>query len=83
MVKVRNQSAFNAGAIYLNSKKYPQAITTFEKYLKWVPNDTEAKRGLAGAYRGAGQADKAQAIEKELVACRRVRGRGRRREPRT
>jgi tetratricopeptide (TPR) repeat protein len=68
MVKVRNQSAFNAGAIYLNSKKYPQAITTFEQYLKWVPNDAEAKRGLAGAYRGAGQADKAQAIEKELIA---------------
>ena len=68
LVKVRNQSAFNEGAIYLNAKKYPQAIAAFEHYVKWVPDDAEAKRGLAGAYRGAGQVDKAQAIEKELVA---------------
>jgi Flp pilus assembly protein TadD len=68
MVKVRNQSAFNEGAIYLNAKKYPQAIAAFERYTKWVPKDAEAKRGLAGAYRGAGQNDKAQAIEKELIA---------------
>jgi tetratricopeptide (TPR) repeat protein len=68
LVKVRNQSGFNEAAIYLNAKKYPQAITAFERYLKWVPNDPEAKRGLAGAYRAAGQPDKAQALEKELVA---------------
>ncbi len=67
-MKVRNQSAFNEGAIYLNAKKYPQAVAAFERYVKWVPGDAEAKRGLAGAYRGAGQVDKAQAIEKELVA---------------
>ena len=54
-------------------------IATFERYLKWVPNDAEAKRGLAGAYRGAGQTDKAQAIEKELVASGPRRGRGWRR----
>ena len=68
-VKVRNRSGFNQGAIYLNSKKYPEAVAAFERYLKWVPNDIEAKRGLAGAYRGAGQADKAQALEQELVAA--------------
>ena len=68
IAKVRNRSAFNQGAIYLNSKKYPEAAAAFERYLKWEPNDVEAKRGLAGAYRGAGQADKAQALEQELVA---------------
>ena len=68
LVKVRNQSAFNAGALYLNAKKYPESIAQFERYLKWVPGDAEAKRGLAGAYRGAGQTEKAQAIEKELIA---------------
>ncbi|HEU5041410.1 MAG TPA: tetratricopeptide repeat protein, partial [Gemmatimonadales bacterium] len=67
-VKVRNRSAFNEGAIYLNHKKYPQAVAAFERYLKWEPKDVEAKRGLAGAYRGAGQTDKAQALEQELVA---------------
>jgi tetratricopeptide (TPR) repeat protein len=68
-VNVRNQSAFNQGAIYLNSKKYPEAVAAFERYLKWEPNDVEAKRGLAGAYRGAGQVDKAQALEQELIAA--------------
>lgn len=68
VVKVRNRSAFNEGAIYLNSKQYHKAVAAFERYLKWEPNDVEAKRGLAGAYRGAGQVDKAQALEGELVA---------------
>ena len=67
-VKVRNRSAFNQGAIYLNSKKFPEAVAAFERYLQWEPNDVEAKRGLAGAYRGAGQVDKAQALEQQLVA---------------
>jgi tetratricopeptide (TPR) repeat protein len=67
--KIRNRSAFNHGAELLNSKKYPEAAAAFEQYLKWVPNDIEAKRGLAAAYRGAGQADKAQALEKEIVAA--------------
>ncbi len=33
------------------------------------PKDVEAKRGLAGAYRGAGKVEQAQALEKELVAA--------------
>lgn len=33
-----------------------------------MPNDVEAKRGLAGAYRGQGQVDKAQALEQQIVA---------------
>ena len=33
------------------------------------PNDNEAKRGLAAAYRGSGKIEQAQAIEKELVAA--------------
>jgi tetratricopeptide (TPR) repeat protein len=66
-IKVRNRSAFNQGAILLNAKKYDGAAAAFERYLGWVPNDNEAKRGLAAAYRGLGQAEKAQALEKDLV----------------
>jgi tetratricopeptide (TPR) repeat protein len=68
-VKVRNRSAFNEGALLLNAKKYDGAAAAFERYLKWVPNDVEAKRGLASAYRGLGQADKARAIEQQVVAA--------------
>ena len=66
--KYRNNSAFSQGVLLLNAKKYDQAAPVFEQYLKWVPNDAQAKRGLAGAYRGMGQNDKATALEKELVA---------------
>ncbi|MGH7579687.1 MAG: tetratricopeptide repeat protein [Gemmatimonadales bacterium] len=67
--KIRNRSAFNQGALLLNSQKHAEAAAAFEQYLKWVPNDVEAKRGLAAAYRGQGQADKAQALEQEIVAA--------------
>lgn len=67
--KIRNRSAFNHGALLLNSQKHAEAAAAFERYLKWVPNDVEAKRGLAAAYRGQGQADKAQAVEQEIVAA--------------
>ena len=68
-MKIRDRSAFNQGAILLNAKKYQQAAAVFEQYLKWEPNDIEAKRGLAAAYRGMGQADKAQALEQQIVAA--------------
>jgi len=68
-VNIRNRSAFNQGALLLNSQKYPEAVKAFEQYLQWVPNDNEAKRGLAGAYRGAGDVAKAQALEQQIVAA--------------
>ena len=67
--KIRNRSAFNSGALLLNGQKYPEAAAAFEQYLKWVPKDIEAKRGLAAAYRGQGQAEKAQALEQQIVAA--------------
>ena len=68
-IKVRNRSAFNQGALLLNGKKYDQAAVVFEQYLKWVPADNEAKRGLAAAYRGSGKIEQAQALEKDLVVA--------------
>jgi tetratricopeptide (TPR) repeat protein len=67
--KIRNRSAFNQGALLLNAQKHAEAAAVFEKYLTWVPNDVEAKRGLAAAYRGQGQAEKAQALEQQIVAA--------------
>jgi tetratricopeptide (TPR) repeat protein len=67
--KIRDRSAFNQGALLLNAQKHQEAAAAFEQYLKWVPNDNEAKRGLAAAYRGMGQADKAEALEQQIVAA--------------
>jgi tetratricopeptide (TPR) repeat protein len=68
-VNIRNRSAFNQGALLLNGRKYPEAVKAFEQYLQWMPNDNEAKRGLAGAYRGAGETAKAQEVEQQIVAA--------------
>ncbi len=68
-LKYRNRSAFNQGALLLNAKKYDQAVVVFEQYLKWAPNDNEAKRGLATSYRNTGKVAQAQALEKDLVAA--------------
>jgi hypothetical protein len=67
-LKYRNRSAFNQGALLLNAKKYDQAAVVLEQYVKWVPNDNEAMRGLATAYRNTGKVEQAQALEKEIVA---------------
>jgi tetratricopeptide (TPR) repeat protein len=67
--QIRNRSAFNQGALLLNTQKPAEAAAAFERYLKWVPNDIEAKRGLAGAYRSLGQNEKAQALEQQVVAA--------------
>jgi tetratricopeptide (TPR) repeat protein len=67
-IQIRDRSAFNQGALLLNAKKYDQAAVVFEQYLKWVPNDVEAKKGLASSYRNTGKVAQAQALEKEIVA---------------
>jgi tetratricopeptide (TPR) repeat protein len=66
--KYRNNSAFSQGVLLLNAKKYDQAAPVFEQYLKWVPSDAQAKRGLAASYRGLGRNEEAQTLEKDLVA---------------
>ena len=50
------------------SSRHAEAVQALEKYLGWVPDDQDAKSALATSYRGAGQTEKAQALEKELLA---------------
>jgi tetratricopeptide (TPR) repeat protein len=65
-VEDRNAATRNLGAIYQRAGRHQDAIPVLEKYLTWVPNDTEVKRALATSYRATGQNDKAAAIEKEV-----------------
>ena len=65
-VEDRNAATRNLGAAYQRVNRHQDAIPVLEKYLSWVPNDTEVKRALASSYRATGQTDKAAAIEKEV-----------------
>ncbi|MGH7516818.1 MAG: tetratricopeptide repeat protein [Gemmatimonadales bacterium] len=61
----RNVAAYNLGLVQTRAKRYDDAIKTLEQYRTWAPNDVQGAKALAVAYRGAGQADKAAALEKE------------------
>jgi tetratricopeptide (TPR) repeat protein len=61
----RNVAAYNLGLVQTRAKRYDDAIKTLEQYRTWAPNDVQGAKALAVAYRGAGQTDKAAALEKE------------------
>src|SRR5581483_11333938 len=63
----RNEATRNLGLMLSRAKRYDEAITTLEEYRTWAPNDTAGARILAGAYRGAGKADQAEKLERELA----------------
>ncbi len=67
-VKVRNKAAYNQGVLLLNSNRNAEAVAALQRYLSFEPTDLTAKKALARAYRAAGMADSAQALEHVLIA---------------
>jgi tetratricopeptide (TPR) repeat protein len=65
----RNVATRNLGAMYQRANRHEDGVRTLERYLGWVPNDTEVKRALATSYRATGQTEKAVALEKEVGAA--------------
>ncbi|MGH7631634.1 MAG: hypothetical protein ACREOF_20050 [Gemmatimonadales bacterium] len=61
----RNVATYNLGLVQTRAQRYEDAAKTLEQYRIWAPNDVQGAKALAVAYRGAGQADKAAALEKE------------------
>jgi tetratricopeptide (TPR) repeat protein len=68
LVEDRNSVALNLAIIYQRLNKNVEAIAVLHKYLAWKPDDTEAQKSLALAFRNAGMADSAEALEGGLVA---------------
>lgn len=65
----RNQATFNLAIVLGNMGNWDVAATTWEQYLEWVPDDFDAQKALAQAYRNSGQDEKAQAMEATLLAA--------------
>jgi tetratricopeptide (TPR) repeat protein len=63
----RNSSALNLAIMYSRQGKHPDAIAMLRKYLAWRPDDTDARRVLASAFRAAGMPDSADALETAMV----------------
>jgi tetratricopeptide (TPR) repeat protein len=62
-VKVRKLAEFNAAVLMINSGRAAEAVPMLESYVQANPNDQDAKRGLAQAYRATGQTEKARALD--------------------
>jgi len=67
LAEQRNKSTFNLAVLLGNAGRYPEAVEAWRRYTTWVPDDLDGKKGLAQAYRGAGMADSAAAIEAQFV----------------
>lgn len=67
LIEDRNTAALNLGIMYARQGRHLEAITALKRYLAWRPDDTDPKRILATAFRSAGMADSADAVEKALV----------------
>jgi len=65
----RDKAMFNLAIVQGNMGQWATAAATWEQYLEWVPDDLEAKKALAQAYRNAGEDAKAQEIEAALLAA--------------
>jgi tetratricopeptide (TPR) repeat protein len=64
----RNAAALNLAIMYQRTGKHADAIKMLRRYLAWKPDDTDAQRSLAVAFRSAGMTDSADVIERGMVA---------------
>ncbi len=64
----RNQATFNLAVILQNQGRHQEALEAFSQYVRWVPDDTNGRRGLAISLRAVGKADSAAVIEKAIVS---------------
>lgn len=68
LVEDRNAIALNLAVMYQRLKKNAEAIALLHRYLAWKPNETDAQKSLAIAFRGAGMVDSAEAIESAMIS---------------
>jgi len=65
-VSLHNQAVYNTGVMQLGAKEWTAAVATFRTYVAQNPTDTDAKKGLAQAFIGAGMEDSARVVLAQL-----------------
>jgi tetratricopeptide (TPR) repeat protein len=64
----RDQAQYNLAALLSNQGRWPEAVAAWQQYLKWKPDDLDAKKAYARALRASGQPDAAAEIERGLIS---------------
>ena len=67
-VDIRDQAQYNLAALLSNAGRFTEAVAAWQQYMKWKPNDTDAKKAYARALRADGQPDAAAEIEREMIS---------------
>jgi len=67
-VDSRDVAQYNLAALLSNEGRLPEALAAWQQYLKWKPDDADAKKAYARALRASGQPDAAAEIERGLIA---------------
>jgi tetratricopeptide (TPR) repeat protein len=62
-VKLKSRAAYAQAALLINSGKAAEAVPMLEAYVKANPEDKDAQKALARAYRATGETAKAQALD--------------------
>src|SRR5690606_19055210 len=66
--KDRNLASINLAIMYQRANLHDLAIAELQEYVKWVPDDVDARRGLASSLRAQGRAQEAAAVEADVLA---------------
>jgi len=63
----RDVAAYNLAAQLSNAGRWKEAVAAWQQYLKWKPDDLDAKKAYARALRADGQPDAAAELERALI----------------
>jgi tetratricopeptide (TPR) repeat protein len=67
-IKLRDQAIYNYGVLLLKGGRPAEAVNTLRHYVALHPEDIGGKKAIAQAFRAAGMADSAAALERQMVA---------------
>ena len=68
MIGDRNSNGFNLAIMYMRTNKNAEAVPVLRKLLAWDPGNLEARKSLSQAFRSAGMADSADALDNAMIA---------------
>ncbi|MBM4188177.1 MAG: tetratricopeptide repeat protein [Gemmatimonadetes bacterium] len=68
MIESRNSSALNLAIMLQRTNKAKEAVPVLQKYLSWDPANMDARKSLSQAFRDAGMADSASALDNAMIA---------------
>lgn len=68
LIADRNSNALNLAIMYQRLGRNAEAVPVLRKYRAWDPTNLDARKSLSQAFRGAGMADSADALDNAMIS---------------